>query len=672
MQYIESFPCEVNTIENVWIPMPDGVRLAGRLWLPDGCEHEPVPAILEYIPYRKRDFTRLRDTGHHHYYAGHGYASMRVDLRGSGDSEGVLTDEYLEQELADGEEILRWLADQPWCNGKVGIIGISWGGFNGLQIAARQPVELKAVVSVASTDDRYADDVHYMGGCLLGDNLSWAGVMFAYNSMPPDPEVVGDAWRDMWFERLEKSGLWLDTWLRHPHRDAYWQHGSICEDYSRIKTPVMTVSGWADGYTNAVFRMLEHLDCPRLGLVGPWCHRYPHDGIPGPAIGFLQEVVRWWDYWLKGKSNGIMDEPILRAYMLDSVPPTTSYRCRPGHWVAAQEWPAENIRPESFTLGRHGIIPGFGHTSEVLANIRSPLSVGLFAGKWCSYSATPDLPHDQRQEDGGALTFDSEPLEETMQILGQPVVELVLSADQPVAMVAVRLSDLAPDDKATRVTYGLLNLCHHDSHEHPEPLQTDRLYRVQVRLNDIAQTFPVGHRFRIAVSTSYWPLAWPPPRPVRLTILTGASRVIMPVHHPPDKTQLKPFGAPEAVRPPETCQLGQTERNWRVIHDMEHDLSTMEVIKDEGVVRIEEIDLEMEKYVRERYSFKGDDFNSFCGEVLSKRSVRRGDWYIHSITRTVLTSDADNFYLRADLDAYEGDVRVYCQSWDKTIARRCV
>jgi hypothetical protein len=672
MQYIESFPCEVKTIENVSIPMVDGVSLAGRLWLPHGCEDDPVPAILEYIPYRKRDFTRLRDTGHHHYYAGHGYASIRVDLRGSGDSEGLLTDEYLEQELADGEEILRWLAQQTWCNGKVGIIGISWGGFNGLQIAARQPPELKAVISVASTDDRYADDVHYMGGCLLGDNLSWSSVMFAYNSMPPDPLVVGDAWRELWFERLEQSGLWLDTWLRHQQRDDYWQHGSICEDFSAVKTPVMAVSGWADGYTNAVFRMLEHLDCPRLGLVGPWCHRYPHGGIPGPAIGFLQEVVRWWDYWLKDKQNGIMDEPMLRAYMLDSVPPTTSYKCRPGHWVATHDWPSNQIKAEEFTLGWHGIIPGFGHAPEVAATIRSPLSVGLFAGKWCSYSATPDLPHDQRQEDGGALVFDSEPLNETMEILGQPVVELLLSSDQPVAMVAVRLSDLAPDDKATRVTYGLLNLCHHESHEHPQALEPGRQYRVQVKLNDIAQTFPAGHRFRIAVSTSYWPLAWPPPRPVRLTIITGASRVIMPVHRPTSEIAVSPFGPPESVRPPETSQLGKTERNWRVIHDMEHDLSTMEVIKDEGIFRIEEIDLEMEKYVRERYTFKGDDFDSVCGEVISKRGLRRGDWYVHSITRTVLTSDAENFYLRADLDAYEGDVRVYCQSWDRTIPRKLV
>ena len=673
MRYRTSFPCEVETIENVWIPMPDGVRLAGRLWLPAGAERQAVPAILEYIPYRKRDFTRLRDVEHHHYYAGHGYASLRVDLRGSGDSEGVLTDEYLEQELADGEAILAWLAEQPWCDGKVGMIGISWGGFNGLQIAARQPPQLKAVVSVASTDDRYADDVHYMGGCLLGDNLSWSSVMFAYNSMPPDPEIVGDAWRSMWFERLEKSGLWLDTWLQHQHRDAYWQHGSICEDFSAVRTPIMTVSGWADGYTNAVFRMLEKLECPRLGLVGPWSHRYPHDGIPGPAIGFLQEVVRWWDHWLKGEENGIMEEPMLRAYLLDSVPPTTSYQDRPGRWIAEENWPSPHIEWQEHTLGWRGIIPGFGHAPEVEETLRSPLSVGLFAGKWCSYSATPDLPHDQRQEDGGALVFDSEPLEETMEILGRPLVELVLSSDQPVAMVAVRLSDLAPDDKATRVTYGLLNLTHRDSHEFPSPLEPGRSYRVRVRLNEIAQIFPAGHRFRIAVSTSYWPLAWPPPKPVRLTILTGASRVILPVRKGNALDEQRcPFGEPEAAQTPKTRQLEKTERNWRVIRDLEHDLSTLEVIKDEGRVRIQEIDLEMEKDVREWYSFHADDFDSARGEVLSRRGLRRDGWHVETVTRTVLLSDAENFHLRADLDAYENGFRVYCRTWDRHIPRKLV
>ncbi|HKK51557.1 MAG TPA: CocE/NonD family hydrolase, partial [Myxococcota bacterium] len=339
MKRVQRFPEQVRHVENLWIPLPDGTRLAARLWLPESAHDEPVPAILEYIPYRKRDTTRLRDETNHPYFAGHGYACIRVDLRGSGDSEGVLRDEYLPQELEDGVEVIRWIARQSWCSGQVGMIGISWGGFNGLQIAALRPPELKAIVTVCSTDDRYADDVHYMGGCLLGDNLSWASTMFAYNSLPPDPEIVGEKWRDLWQQRLEGSGLWLDTWLRHPRRDEYWQHGSISEHYERVSIPVMAVSGWADGYSNAVFRLLKHLSGPRMGLVGPWSHRYPHMGVPGPAIGFLQEALRWWDHWLKGIETGVESEPMLRVWMLESMPPTTSYAQRYGHWISEKSWP---------------------------------------------------------------------------------------------------------------------------------------------------------------------------------------------------------------------------------------------------------------------------------------------------------------------------------------------
>jgi predicted acyl esterase len=211
LKSVTSFPHHIREIEHVWITMSDGVRLAARIWLPQTAEAEPVPGILEYIPYRKRDSTAYRDSIMHPYFAGHGYACVRVDLRGSGDSEGVLTDEYLHQEQQDGLEILRWIAQQPWCNGSLGMIGISWGGFNGLQIAAHRPSELKAIITVCSTDDRYADDIHHMGGCLLGDNLSWASTMFAYNSCPPDPLLVGERWKELWLERLQGSGLWLDT-----------------------------------------------------------------------------------------------------------------------------------------------------------------------------------------------------------------------------------------------------------------------------------------------------------------------------------------------------------------------------------------------------------------------------------------------------------------------------
>ena len=670
MRVVDEFPRRVEILEHVWIPMLDGCRLAARIWLPESAERDPVPAILEYIPYRKRDSTRTRDAITHPYVAGHGYAAVRVDMRGSGDSEGILDDEYLELEQQDALAVMRWLAEQPWCTGAVGMMGKSWGGFNALQLAALQPPELKAIIAVAATDDRYADDVHYMGGCLLGDNLSWASVMFAYNSCPPDPELVGESWREQWLERLERSEPWVDVWLKHQRRDDYWKHGSVCEDFSAIRCPVMIVSGWADGYSNAVFRLVEHLEVPRMGLIGPWSHKYPHLGIPGPAIGFLQEMVRWWDRWLKGVPNGIDEEPKLRAWMQDSVPPITRYEMRPGRWVAEDSWPSPNVTPLTFHLAPTKLATEVGDADDSEMTVQSPLSIGLFAGKWCSYSATPDLPHDQREEDGGALVFDSDPLTEPIELLGAPLVDLEVSANRPVAMVAVRLSDVAPDDKATRVTYGLLNLTHRDSNEHPTPLEPGVPYRVQVQLNDIGAVFPAGHRLRIAISTSYWPLAWPPPEPVRLTVATGASTVTLPVRPPQDSdAHLRPYHPPEGARPIDTRVIEPSHHTWRVIRDLATDESTLEVVKDEGTIHIDEIDLDLTDQTWEWYRSTGSDFSSLEGETRSVRGFARGDWSVYTVTTTMLTADANEFRVRATLDAYEDDTRIFSRNWDHRTPR---
>src|ERR1700682_4918728 len=188
---VTEFPREVREIEHVLIPLRDGTRLAARIWLPEDAERDPVPAILEYLPYRKRDGTYDRDALTHPYFAGHGYAGVRVDIRGSGESDGLLSDEYSLREQDDALEVIEWLAAQPWCSGAVGMMGISWGGFNALQVAARRPPALKAIITVYSTDDRYADDIHYKGGCLLNDNLWWGSIMLAYQGRPPDPLLYG-------------------------------------------------------------------------------------------------------------------------------------------------------------------------------------------------------------------------------------------------------------------------------------------------------------------------------------------------------------------------------------------------------------------------------------------------------------------------------------------------
>ncbi|MFP4071769.1 MAG: CocE/NonD family hydrolase [Desulfovibrionales bacterium] len=670
MKIRREFPHRVRIEENVWIPMDDGVRLAARVWIPEGAESDPVPAILEYLPYRKRDGTRSRDAMQLQYFAGHGYGCVRVDIRGSGDSEGVLQDEYLPREQEDGLAILRWIAAQPWCSGRVGIIGLSWGGFNGLQLAALDPPELGAVITICSTDDRYADDVHYMGGCLLGDNLSWASIMFSYNSCPPDPAIVGDAWRTMWFDRLEHSGLWLENWMRHQRRGEYWKHGSVCENFAAITCPVMACSGWADGYTNAVFRLLQGLNVPRQGLVGPWSHRYPELGEPGPAIGFLQEALRWWDHWLKGRETGIMDEPMLRAWIQEYVPPSTFYRNRPGRWVGEDCWPSANVRPMHLAM-EPGKLLFPGHTPQTLQplSVHSPLSLGLFAGKWCSYASGPDMPHDQREEDGGSLVFESDPLEETIEILGSPVLHLDISANRPTAMVAVRLSDVAPDGRATRITYGVLNLTHRDSHEYPSKLEKGKVYSVALRLNDTGYSFPRNHRIRIAVSSSYWPIAWPAPKPVILTLHPKRCVLELPVRRPLPNDASIAFQEPEIAPPVRTRILRTPDNHWRIIRDLNSDMATLEVLNDKGAEFIPEIDLEVEKVDKEWYSSRGDDFESIRGETAHTRRFKRGKWEIRTQTRTILTATETHFHLHARLDAYEDDNRVFSRNWSTAIER---
>jgi hypothetical protein len=658
----------------LFIAMRDGTQLAAKLWLPQGAETEPVPTILEYIPYRRNDNKANRDHQIHAFFAAHGYAGIRVDMRGSGDSEGVLTDEYLPLEMQDGLDILAWISAQPWSDGKVGLFGLSWGGFNGLQLAALRPPQVGAVVTVCSSDDRYADDVHYMGGCLLTDNLSWAGNMFAFNSCPPDPAHVGGDWRRMWLERLEGSGLWLQTWLHHQHRDSYWKSGSVNEHYGAIEVPVMAASGWRDGYTNPVFRLMQHLRVPRRGIVGPWGHKYPHTGGPGPAIDFLGECLAWWDRWLKGIENGIESEPRLRAWMMDASSPLTT--SSPGHWVAEAEWPSPHIEEQSWRFGAGALLnPGLiprARDAEPLT-IQSPLSVGLFAGKWCSYAEETDLPWDQRQEDGGALLFDSWPLEADLEIMGAPAVELDIAADQPVAMVAVRLCDVAPDGRSSRVSFGILNLTHAESHEFPRPLEPGERRRVVVTLNNIAQHFPQGHSIRIAVSSSYWPLAWPSPRPARLTIYPEHSQLILPVRPPREEDRaLRPFGPPRMAESLPMTLLAPADRRWNVNLDLGSNRVELNVVNNDARYRLDETQLEITRDVRETYSYANNDYATLRGFVEQVRKFHRADWSVSTETRTVLTSTATEFVIRATLDAYEGEARIFSKSWDEKVPRNLV
>jgi uncharacterized protein len=661
---VASFPRAVREIEHLWIPMPDGARLAARLWLPDGAEREPVSALLEYIPYGKREGTRERDERMHRYFAGHGVAAVRVDVRGSGDSDGVLADEYDAQELRDGCEVIAWIASQPWCSGAVGMIGKSWGGFNALQIAELRPPALRGVISVCASDDRYADDAHYMGGCLLNENFAWGAALFGLVAQPPDPALVGEAWSARWHERLGSAEPFAARWLRHPLRDAYWRRGSVSEDYGRIACPVYAVGGWADGYSNAVPRLVAGLPGRCLGLVGPWAHVYPHEGTPQPPIGFLQEALRWWGAVRDGDPRGgpgPAGGPAYRVWMPEQ--PVVRHTGRvAGRWVAEAAWPSPRIAPRRLTLGAGGL--GDAGSREARLRVRSPQDTGLAAGAWCAFGPA-GLPGEQDADDERSLCLDSAPLGERLEILGAPVVEMEIAVDRPVAFVAVRLCERTPDGRSARVTYGLANLTHGADHARWRPLRPGQRFRARVALNDVAHAFAVGSRLRLALSTAYWPVVWPSPEPVELTLFTGSGFLELPVRPPrAEDADLPPFPPAEMAPGPEVVALDPGSSRVEVLRDGPGGEVAIEVQLDldaagaPALSRVEPIDLEVGYGIRARHAVHPDDPLAARAEIEHTSVLRRGGWRVSTRTRTRVHADRERFHLEAELRACEGDAVV--------------
>jgi putative CocE/NonD family hydrolase len=665
---------DIHEQENVWITLADGCRLAARLWLPAGHAAVPVPGILEYIPYRKRDFMRRRDESIHRWFAEQGYAAIRVDMRGSGESDGLLHDEYLRQEQDDAIEVIAWIAKQPWCTGSVGMMGKSWGAFNSLHVAARRPPALKAIIAVMGTDDRYAEDIHYSGGSLMLDNFWWGCVMQIFNARPPDPAIVGGTWRKTWLARLEAQTFWPESWLEHQSRDAYWRHGSIACDYSAVQCPTWFWGGWADLYRDTPFRLAAHSQAPLRVTVGPWAHLYPHEGLPKPAVGFLQEALRWWNHWLRGDANGVLAEPRLQFYMMEGAAPRPFHARREGRWIGETAWPAAHVRTHSLALNERRLDPGPGPVRAL--TVKSPQTVGLAAGDWGSFAVPGDLPVDQALDSGGSLEFDGEPLAERCELLGNARVVLELSADRTQAQVAVRLIDVAPDGQAALVARGLLNLSQRESREAPAPLVPHERYRVEVPLTGTAYAFAAGHRLRVALSTAYWPIVWPSPETVTLTVYTAASRLLLPIRTAPAGEQalqpLPPVAGP--VSPTTTLRAGRVERSvtidqlsGEVVHRLFIDGG---VFGDCGKFRLDDIDMELAHVYERLYSIKPDEPNSAKARMTQTYEMGRGDWQIRVEAGAEMTSTVTEFVLDSWLEAFEGDDRIFRTSSVKRFPRR--
>jgi putative CocE/NonD family hydrolase len=662
-------PFEVERTPNTWIPLADGTRLAARIWRP--VTDEPVPAILEYLPYRKGDLMAGRDEPLGTWFAGHGYAWVRLDIRGTGDSDGIITDEYTRQEHDDGLEAIAWIASQPWCTGAVGMIGISWGGFNGLQIAARRPPALRAVISMCSTDDRYVDDVHYDGGCLLNwDAVPWASIMFAMNGLPPDPRVRDD-WREVWMRRLDETPPFLHAWLAHQRRDDFWKHGSVCEDHPAIEAPVWMVGGWADGYTNAIGRTLAGLTGPKKALIGPWPHSWPHLADQGPRIDFLAEALRWWDRWLKGIDNGIDREPALTAWLQEPAGPRELHLDRPGRWVTETAWPPPHVEPARRFLSGDGSLDDDPGPSAALAHTGLQHH-GLHPGTWCPYGPEADFPPDQREEDALCLVFQTEPLTDRIELLGHPMLHLRVAADRPNAFVMARLCDVAPDGTSTLLSRGTLNLTHRDSHEHVAPVEPGTAYDVDIELDVLGQAIPLGHRIRLALSSTYWPWLWPSPEVATISVHAGSSSWIdLPVR-PLGTSDGDPpvFGPPVSAPTLPTDVVDEVPAYHLIEHEVVADTYVMRFNQD-GDKRIRRDDVEMWDEARDEMSIReGDPLSAqtTCARVYGIRWDDAGV-EVEVRTRSELTSDATTFHLDDRLEAFQDGERVFERTWQRSFPR---
>ena len=658
-----------------WIPLADGTRLAAMIWLPAAASEEaPVPVVLEYLPYRKNDLTASRDALMHPFFAQHGYASVRVDIRGSGDSDGFLDDEYLRQEQTDAVEVIAWLAEQRWSTGKIGMIGISWGGFAGLQVAAHAPPALAGVISLASTDDRYTDDVHYMGGAVNAwDQVSWATTVTALASLPPSGRVRDD-WREVWLSRLEHVQPVIHDWMSHQTRDAYWKHGSVIENYGAMTCPVFMVGGWNDAYRDSVFRVLEGYAGVTKGLIGPWAHTYPHAGVPGPAIDFLGLAVRWWDYCLKGIDDGIRNEPQMQIWMQDALLAHVGYAERSGDWIAYDRWPVADRSRARFFLDSTGVLstrPG----ADTVASHTSELVPSSDRGTWCPGGfgiQGHDIPGDQRGENEKSLVFTSDPLEARLAMLGVPELRVRVSANRSDALLAVRLMDVHPDGSSTLVSRGFLNLTHRGGDEHPEPVEPGVTYTVSVRLRSNGYRFEPGHRVGVAIDTEYWPWVWPSPEKATISVTLGEDSLLTLPLQPGGDVRPVDLGQSRSATPLATEHLLPVASPYRTMGYSES-TKAFEIV-DAAPLQLERLpDPAIVHGTSGETKYVIEEGDPLSARIECRRDFTHAEDGRSSPTtvevRSSMSATATDFLLTTQIEAYEENRRIFARNWTRTIAR---
>ena len=509
------------------------ITLYGHYWYSASAtaEGKKCPAIVEFNPYRRRDGTMHGDSKMYPWFAANGYLCFRIDLQGTGDSEGAITDEYTEEELSYCVQVIEQIARLPFCDGNVGMMGKSWSAINSLMVAARRdcPAALKAILFCAGSDDRFEDDVHYMGGAMMLDNTEWPSNMWGWLTLPPDPIVVGDRWREQWRARIRAMDFWFKQWAEHQTRDAYWAKDAVRGHYDQVKVPVFTLSGWQDGYRNVTERQVRALGAlgrPVSGLLGPWGHKYAFGGYPGPRIEWLRYVAKnWWDRWLKGIApDPARLWPELVVWMGESRPP----RRNPGfdavgQWAAEDHnWPSRT-KERRFTLWPDNRLSPKADASAHDYVSRPDIMLGTAALETSSWGecGNDDLPADTDADDKRSIWLDSEPLTEDLPCFGYPRVELNVECDNPVASLAIRLCEVSPEGDSHLVTFTFFNLCYRGGDmAKPEPIRPGP-FAIKANLNIMGHVFKRGWRLRLSVSPHYFPTLWTNVEIATIRIKTG-------------------------------------------------------------------------------------------------------------------------------------------------------
>jgi predicted acyl esterase len=642
-----------------WIPMADGIRLSATLYMPDGLKPgEKIPALLEYLPYRKDDATAARDFPVHSWFAARGYVSVRVDIRGFGTSEGIPTArEYSEQEQLDGEQVIAWLASQPWSNGKVGMFGISWGGFNSIQMAMRHPPALKAIIAVDATEELFHDDIHYIDGMMHFDEFELN--MDLAPSMPGAPDYTLD--EKILGPRFD-SEPWSLQYFKHQRDGPFWR--APVRPLKEIKVPCFLIGGLLDGYRDSIPRMLEQVKAPVRAIVGPWNHTFPNEAEPGPQIEWRDQALRWWDYWLKNRNTGIMDGPALSIYMQDWHPPDPLLKNVPGKWRSEAGWPPGNVSNTTLYLYEAHVLstePAKSATHE----LRYIPSVGVEAGFWWG-----ELLTDQRPVDAFSLTYDSTPLKTELTILGRPHALLQASSSVPLADWFARLSDVAPDGTVTQVTGAGLNGSQRDNPNDPKELVPGQTYPLDIEMHLATWTFPKGHRIRLSVSNALWPMVWPTPYAMTTSLQLGGvtgSRLTLPLV-PPSMFTVPQFAPPEpsAERDDMKGEGFPWPGDWRTERD-EVNAKTKVMWSGKSAETYpwgKETDLEVITYLAED---NHPETSSVQGEAEIRMALKQQTltWKGH----LTLSSDAQNFYYKYTRELLKDGEQIKQKTWQETIPR---